>query len=77
MASKPTTNPPPEEGVPSEVIAQAEAAIFGNFEDPNASTDNRRRPSIADQSSAGRLDPSRAPRPERPTLATTLSRQVL
>ena len=52
MAPKNSKNSP-EEGVPAEVIAQAEAAIYGNIEDPNDEPDARRRPSIAQQSSGG------------------------
>ena len=39
-----------EQAIPPSVIAQAEAAIYGNLEVPGSSKDLRQRPSVAEQS---------------------------
>lgn len=39
-----------EQQIPASVIAQAEAAIYGNLEVPGSSNDSRQRPSVAEQS---------------------------
>lgn len=42
-----------EEQVPASVIAQAEAAIYGNFEDQGTTEETRQAPTVAEQSTKG------------------------
>lgn len=39
-----------EQAIPASVIAQAEAAIYGNLEIPGQVNDSRTRPTVAEQS---------------------------